>query len=59
MWLAGAVGMSAALGHYLIGLFVCVLAVFVLAGLKALDKRIALRADHESDENPEPTKDRT
>src|SRR4051812_18094822 len=59
MWLAGALGMSAALGHYLIGLFVCVLAVIVLSGLKALDKRIERRADHEPDDNPDPGKDRT
>lgn len=43
MWLAGAVGMTAALGYYLIGLFVCVLAVLILALLKAVDRRIDVR----------------
>ena len=40
MWLAGAVGMTAALGYYAIGLFVCVLAVVVLALLKIIDRTI-------------------
>jgi len=40
MWLAGAVGMSAALGYYLIGLAVSVAAVIVLLALKAVDRRI-------------------
>ena len=40
MWLAGAVGMTAARGYYLIGAFVCVLAVVVLALLKVVDRRI-------------------
>jgi putative Mg2+ transporter-C (MgtC) family protein len=43
MWLAGAVGMTAALGYYFIGLFVCVLAVVVLALLKAVDRQIERR----------------
>jgi len=40
MWLAGAVGMTAALGYYAIGLFVCILAVLVLALLKAVDRQL-------------------
>lgn len=40
MWLAGAVGMSSALGFYLIGLTVSLLAVVVLLTLKGIDKRI-------------------
>lgn len=40
MWLAGAVGMAAALGFYLIGLAVVVFAVLVLSVLKRLDARI-------------------
>ena len=51
MWLAGAVGMTAALGYYLIGLFVCVLAVLVLALLKEVDRRI----DHREPEQAERT----
>jgi putative Mg2+ transporter-C (MgtC) family protein len=41
MWLAGAVGMTAALGYYAIGLFVCVLALVVLALLKIIDRAMA------------------
>lgn len=59
MWLAGAVGMAAALGHYLIGLFVCVLAVVILAGLKAFDRRIDKAGEPEDADNPDPGKDRT
>jgi putative Mg2+ transporter-C (MgtC) family protein len=40
MWLAGAVGMTAALGYYAIGAFVCVLAVAVLLVLKSVDRSI-------------------
>lgn len=40
MWLAGAAGMTAALGYYAIGLFVSVLAVVILAVVKAIDRRI-------------------
>jgi putative Mg2+ transporter-C (MgtC) family protein len=43
MWLAGAVGMAAALGYYAIGLFVCVLAVLILALLKAVDRQVDAR----------------
>jgi len=40
MWLAGAVGMTAALGYYLIGLAVSGAAVVVLLLLKLVDRRI-------------------
>ena len=42
MWLAGAVGMTAALGYYLVGLAVSLAAVAVLLVLKAVDRRIDL-----------------
>lgn len=40
MWLAGAVGVATALGYYLIGFGVALLAVLVLAALKAFAHRI-------------------
>ena len=40
MWLAGAVGMSAALGYYVMGVFVCGLAIVILMALKSVDRRI-------------------
>jgi putative Mg2+ transporter-C (MgtC) family protein len=40
MWLAGAVGMTAALGFYLIGLAVSLAAIVVLLLLKVVDYRI-------------------
>ena len=40
MWLAGAAGMTAALGYYAIGLFVSVIAVVVLALFKGIDRKI-------------------
>ena len=48
MWLAGAVGMCAALGYYAIGLFVALLALVVLALLKQLDRRIDAGKDKET-----------
>jgi len=60
MWLAGAVGMTAALGYYLVGLFVCVLAVVILALLKAVDRRIDHRvtpAEHAAAGSGEPDAD--
>lgn len=55
MWLAGAVGMSAALGYYLIGLAVSVAAVLVLTLLKVadigIDRRLRRRLPPE-DEPP-------
>ena len=40
MWLAGAVGVTAALGYYVIALGVTVLAVIVLAALRALSHQL-------------------
>lgn len=40
MWLAGAVGIAAALGYYVIALGVAVLAVIVLAALRALAHKV-------------------
>lgn len=48
MWLAGAVGITVALGYYLIGLAVSLLAVLVLSALRALaHKVIGRRSDPE------------
>ena len=54
MWLAGALGMTAALGYYLIGLAVALVAVAVLRVLKEADRRIdvALRGRLPSDDEP-------
>jgi putative Mg2+ transporter-C (MgtC) family protein len=54
MWLAGALGMTAALGYYLIGLAVALVAVAVLLVLKEADRRIdvALRGRLPSDDEP-------
>lgn len=38
MWLAGALGMAAALGYYAIGLTVAILAVVVFSGLRQADR---------------------
>ena len=48
MWLAGAAGMTAALGYYIIGAFVCALAIAVLLVLKAVDRRIDHRTPRAS-----------
>ena len=40
MWLSGAVGMTAALGYYLIGLAVTIGAIVILLALKVVDRRI-------------------
>jgi putative Mg2+ transporter-C (MgtC) family protein len=47
MWLAGAAGMTAALGYYLIGAFVCGLAIVILLVLKPVDRRIDKRASQQ------------
>lgn len=41
MWLAGAVGVTTALGYYIIALAVSVFAVLVLAALRALSHRVS------------------
>jgi putative Mg2+ transporter-C (MgtC) family protein len=43
MWLAGAVGVAVALGYYLIALGVAVLAVMILAVLRAFAHRVVGR----------------
>src|SRR5690606_26263241 len=45
MWLAGAVGVATALGYYLIAFGVALLAVLVLAALRALAHRAIRQAD--------------
>jgi putative Mg2+ transporter-C (MgtC) family protein len=45
MWLAGAVGVSAALGYYFIGLVVAVFAVVVLGALRAFAHRVVGKDD--------------
>ena len=45
MWLAGAVGVATALGHYLIAFGVALLAVIVLAALRALAHKVIRRAE--------------
>ena len=47
MWLAGAVGVATALGYYLIAFGVALLAVLVLAALRALAHNV-IRGDHQS-----------
>jgi putative Mg2+ transporter-C (MgtC) family protein len=54
MWLAGAVGMTAALGYYAIGAFVCMLAVVVLLLLKAVDRSIGKERLETSKPDPDP-----
>ena len=54
MWLAGAVGMTAALGYYFVGLAVAVAAVVILLALKAVDKRIDRRGDRQAPEDSRP-----
>ncbi len=45
MWLAGAVGLATALGYYLVAFGVALLAVIVLAALRALAHRVIRQAD--------------
>jgi uncharacterized membrane protein YhiD involved in acid resistance len=54
MWLAGAVGMTAALGYYAVGAFVCALAVVVLLALKTVDRSIDRGRQKPSEANPNP-----
>lgn len=46
MWLAGAVGVAVALGFYIIALGVAVVAVLVLAALRAFAHRVVSRDEH-------------
>jgi putative Mg2+ transporter-C (MgtC) family protein len=53
MWLAGAVGVAAAMGYYAVALWVALLAVLVLAALRAVAHRM-IRHSRRPD-TPEPT----
>lgn len=53
MWLAGAVGLATALGYYLIAFGVALLAVIVLAALRALAHNV-IRGDEAEDERVIP-----
>jgi putative Mg2+ transporter-C (MgtC) family protein len=57
MWLAGAVGISCALGYYLIGLAVSLFAILVLAALRYFAHKV-IGEDDEPDEpeKPKPTR---
>jgi len=55
MWLAGAVGMTAALGYYLVGLAVTIAAVLVLLVLKEVDRRIDRAAGGHIPQDDGPT----
>ncbi|HZY50398.1 MAG TPA: MgtC/SapB family protein [Devosia sp.] len=57
MWLAGAVGMTAALGYYAIGAFVCALAVVVLLLLKAVERALDRRRPKSSETDAETAGD--
>lgn len=58
MWLAGAVGVSAALGYYLIALVVSVFAVIVLAALRAFSHKVVSAENDKLGEGTEPPRDR-
>lgn len=58
MWLAGAVGVTAALGYYLIALVVAVFAVVVLAALRAFSHQVVSANNDKIGEGTEPEKDR-
>ena len=55
MWLAGAVGMTAALGYYFVGLAVTIAAVLVLLVLKEVDRRIGSAAGGRIPQDDGPT----
>jgi putative Mg2+ transporter-C (MgtC) family protein len=52
MWLAGAVGVSAAIGYYVIALAAAVLAVLVLVALRRLSHQVVAKDNHKQGENP-------
>ncbi|HEV7276749.1 MAG TPA: MgtC/SapB family protein [Devosiaceae bacterium] len=54
MWLAGAVGVAAALGFYVVALWVSLLAVLVLAALRAVAHRIIAPPGRGADDSPAP-----
>ena len=58
MWLAGAVGVTAALGYYLIALVVAVFAVIVLAALRAFSHRVISAHSDRLGKGTEPGRER-
>lgn len=54
MWLAGAVGLATALGFYLVAFGVAVLAVIVLAALRALAHNVIPHENHQKDASKRP-----
>lgn len=58
MWLAGAIGVAAALGYYLIALVVSMFAVIVLAALRAFSHQVVSAKNDKIREGTEPPKDR-
>lgn len=58
MWLAGAVGVTAAQGYYLIALVVAVFAVIVLAALRAFSHKVVNADDGPIGDGTETGKDR-
>lgn len=58
MWLAGAVGVTAALGYYLIAVVVAVFAVLVLAALRAFSHQVVSGRGGGVGKGTEPRQDR-
>jgi putative Mg2+ transporter-C (MgtC) family protein len=58
MWLAGAVGVTAAQGYYLIALVVALFAVIVLAALRAFSHKVVNADNEQIGDGTEPGKDR-
>lgn len=58
MWLAGAVGVCAALGYYLIALAVALFAVLVLAAMRAFSHKVVSAENEKVQDGTEPDKSR-
>ncbi|MBN9364078.1 MULTISPECIES: MgtC/SapB family protein [unclassified Devosia] len=58
MWLAGAVGVCAALGYYLVAAVVAVFAVIVLAAMRAFSHRVVSAENGKVGAGTEPQQDR-
>ncbi|HEV2514731.1 MAG TPA: MgtC/SapB family protein [Devosia sp.] len=58
MWLAGAVGVCAALGYYLVAIVVAVFAVLVLAAMRAFSHGVVSADNGKLGAGTEPEKDR-
>ena len=58
MWLAGAVGVTAALGYYLIAAGVALLAVLILAALRAFSHHFVNAGNGEAEQGTEQARDR-